>query len=300
MVSTSPPMASIAALVIRFFRGTPIKFWLMDLNPDQAVALGKFKPHALPVRMFDWLNRRLYGAASDIIVLDRFMKERVLAKRADVASRITVLPPWPHEQHLEPVPHEQNPFRKKHGLEGKLVFMYSGNMSVASPLTTILQAALKVRDDPRIFFLFIGGGLGKHEVEEVIRTHRPNNMAVLPYQPLEELRYSLSAADVHLVTLGREMVGIIHPCKVYGAMAVARPVLYVGPRPSHVSEIVEGHGIGWCVDGEDVAGAVQVIRQAASLPADRLEAMGKASRQAMVERFTAAGMRADFAARING
>ena len=39
----------------------------------------------------------------------------------------------------------------------------------------------------------------------------------LPYQPIESLRYSLSAADVHLVTLGDEMVGIIHPCKVYGS-----------------------------------------------------------------------------------
>ncbi len=27
------------------------------------------------------------------------------------------------------------------------------------------------------------------------------------------------------------MVGIIHPCKIYGAMAVARPILFLGPQP---------------------------------------------------------------------
>jgi hypothetical protein len=27
--------------------------------------------------------------------------------------------------------------------------------------------------------------------------------------------------------------GIIHPCKIYGAMTVARPILYFGPLLSH-------------------------------------------------------------------
>ncbi|MEX0777003.1 MAG: glycosyltransferase family 4 protein [Phycisphaeraceae bacterium] len=282
LVSTSPPFASIAALAIHALRRTPIKFWLMDLNPDQAVALGKVKHGSLPVRAFDWLNRRLLAAADDVVVLDRFMAQRLSAKGI-MRRRMTVLPPWAHEEHLSPVAHGDNPFRQAQGWQGKFVFMYSGNMSIASPLTTIVQAALLLRDEPRLHFAFIGGGLGKREVEQVIAQHRPANITCLPYQPLHQLKYSLSAADVHLVTLGDNMVGIIHPCKIYGAMAVARPVLYVGPRPSHVSDLLDQHRIGWQGEHGQVEALVDLLRQIAATEPDQLTRMGQAGRAALAE-----------------
>jgi hypothetical protein len=54
----------------------------------------------------------------------------------------------------------------------------------------------------------------------------------LPYQKRTELSASLSAADLHLVVMGQNFVGVVHPCKIYNIMAVGCPVLYVGPRPS--------------------------------------------------------------------
>jgi colanic acid biosynthesis glycosyl transferase WcaI len=59
----------------------------------------------------------------------------------------------------------------------------------------------------------------------------------LPYQPLNELSSSLSAADLHVVVMGDEFVGIVHPCKVYNIMSIGAPVLYIGPTPSHVTDI---------------------------------------------------------------
>ena len=45
LVSTSPPMAAITAVIIGFFRPKlKVHYWVMDINPDQAVILGAFKP----------------------------------------------------------------------------------------------------------------------------------------------------------------------------------------------------------------------------------------------------------------
>ena len=167
LVSTSPPMCSIAGVIISWFRGVPIKYWVMDINPDQMIAMGKAKPTSLPVKIFNWINRRILGRASDVIALDRFMAESV-RKKLNVEKKLTILPPWPHEDHLDIVPHESNPFRAKHDLARKFVIMYSGNHSIASPLTTILDAASRLRDQNNLVFMFIGGGLGKKEVEEAI------------------------------------------------------------------------------------------------------------------------------------
>ncbi|MBY0263498.1 MAG: glycosyltransferase family 4 protein, partial [Phycisphaerales bacterium] len=196
LVSTSPPMCIIAAWIIRLLRlGTvPIKFWVMDINPDQLISLGKLKPTSLPARVMNFFNRRILAASSDVVVLDKFMAKTMNAK-LDVGERMHVLPVWPHEDSVEPVNHADNPFRKTHKVESKRVFMYSGNHGIALPLETFLKAAVRFKDDPRAAFLFIGDGVRKKEVEATIRDQAMGNMLSLPYQPLSQLRFSLSAAD---------------------------------------------------------------------------------------------------------
>jgi hypothetical protein len=43
----------------------------------------------------------------------------------------------------------------------------------------------------------------------------------LPYQPLDQLAGSLSAADLHVVVMGNVFVGLVHPCKIYNILSVA-------------------------------------------------------------------------------
>lgn len=281
LVSTVPPMASLAALVVGPLRRAPIKYWLMDLNPDQIVALGLARPTALPVRLLEWLNRRILSRATDVIVLDRFMAARVSARR-DLGRRLWIVPPWALEDDREPVPHASNPFRSAHGLQGKLVVMYSGNHGPNNPFTTILEAAARLVDTPRLVFMFIGGGVGKREVEAAGLP----NLRSLPYQPLDALRHSLSAADIHLVTLGDSVVGIVHPSKVYGAMAVARPILYLGPAESHVEDLLRADAIGWSLRHGDVGGAVRLFRELLTLPQEELAARGARARERIVREFS--------------
>jgi hypothetical protein len=283
LVSTAPPMASVAAVAIAALRRAPIKYWVMDLNPDQLVALGVVGARSLVARVFDRLNRMVLRRAADVVVLDRFMAERVKAK-LDVSAKLSIIPPWPHEDHLDPVAHGENPFRRQHGLDGKLVVMYSGNHGPSNPITTVLRAAQRLGDLPDLTFLFIGGGIGKREVDDAVGP----TIRSLPYQPLDQLRYSLSAADVHLVTVGDAIVGIVHPSKVYGALAVARPVLLLGPEESHVGELIREQGIGWRVSHGDVDGAERTLRLIARTPAAELAAMGARARALVAGRLSKA------------
>ena len=273
LVSTSPPMCSLAAIVIATVRRVPIKYWVMDLNPDQMIVLGRITERSLPARVFNAINRRILKRAADVVVLDRFMAER-LNRKQDVRSKQTLMPPWPHEDHLAVVNHADNPFREQHDLNGRFVIMYSGNHGYSTPVRTVLDAALELRDDPRLLFMFIGGGVGKKEVQDTIDRHQPGNIISLPYQPLDRIKYSLSAADVHLVSVGDEVVGVVHPCKVYGAMAVARPILLLGPDPCHVSDLIAQHAVGWHIRHGDVDGAVTMLRRILETPPAELEAMG--------------------------
>src|SRR3954465_9452797 len=278
--STSPPMIGLVCTLAAAIRRVPTVYWAMDLNPDQPLALGKINPKSFTARLLEFGNRRILKHSNLIIALDRFMAER-LENRKTIRHKLVTIPPWPHESFIEPVDPQSNPFRLKHNLAGKFVFMYSGNHSPSNPLKTILDAAVRLKDHPDIRFLFVGGGTGKKEVEQYIKDHNLTNVVSLPYQPLADLKYSLSAADVHLVSLGNDMVGIIHPCKVYGAMAAGRPILFLGPRPSHIADLVDQHTFGRHVAHGDVDPAVQAITELKSMPESARGEMGREAQRVL-------------------
>jgi hypothetical protein len=276
--STSPPLIGVTATVVAklkslFGRRVPRVYWAMDLNPDQLLAMGKLKRGSLMHRFLEGTNRFIIRNADLSVPLDRFMADRLKGEGRN-PNELLVMPPWPHERAEVPLPHEQNWFRDKHGLQGKFVIMYSGNHSPANPLDTLLQATLAFKEDDTICFAFIGGGGAKKQVNEHIERHNLTNCLSLPYQPLADLRYSLSAADAHVVSLGSDMVGIIHPCKVYGSMAVGRPILFLGPSPSHVADLLDEHRIGWHVPHGDVNACVAAINAMRTTPVATLAEMG--------------------------
>ncbi len=280
--STSPPMIGLAAAIAGAIRGVPIAYWAMDLNPDQLYALGKLKPTDFSARLIETVNRFILRRSKLVITLDRFMAA-ALKKRNVPDEKLLVLPPWPHEDQLETnsekdlpsIRNGENPFRARHNLAGKFVIMYSGNHSPSNPLDTLLQATLAFKDDPDLRFLFVGGGLGKRAIERFVVDHELGNVLCLPYQPLSDLKYSLPAADVHVVSLGEAMVGIVHPCKIYGAMAVARPILFLGPEPSHIADLMQQHDIGWRIVHDNVPAAIEMIRAIRNTPPGELLAKGE-------------------------
>jgi glycosyltransferase involved in cell wall biosynthesis len=278
VVSTAPPMASFVGWVVGALRRVRVVYWPMDLNPDQAIALGFARERSVSARVLEWLNRAVLRRADVVIALDHAMGRR-LDRKHPIGDKLVVVPPWAEDDDLSEVRPEENPFRAAHGLEGKRVIMYAGTLGLANPVNTLLDAAEQFEDETSLVFLFVGGGAGMSDV----RARNRPNVRWLPYQPFEQLHYSLSAGDVHVVSLGDAMAGIVHPCKVYGAMARARPILYVGPSESHVTEMMDEATFGWQVRHGDVAGAVAVIR--AILDADRadLERLGEQGR-ALIER----------------
>ena len=61
-------------------------------------------------------------------------------------------------------------------------------------------------------------------------------MRFLPYQPRETLAESLSAADVHVVGLARGLAGYVVPSRLYGILAVGRPVIVAADAESETAQ----------------------------------------------------------------
>lgn len=233
---TSPPLISFLATLFVQLKGGRLVFWVMDLNPDEAIAAGWLRKDSLAAKTLTSLLQRSLKESAKIVVLDRFMKQRVLDKGAR-ETKIAVIPPWAHDETVRYDDEGRRRFRAQHKLTDKFVVMYSGNHSPCHPLDTLLGAALRLADTPHIVFCFIGGGSEFKKVEDWVQRHQLTNILCLPYQPLEQLAASLSAADLHIVVMGDRFTGLVHPCKVYNILATGKPFLYIGPPQGHIVDI---------------------------------------------------------------
>ena len=162
--------------------------WMMDLNPDEAVAAGWLRQGSPMERFLRKALERSFEQSAALIALDRFMANRIAAKGMD-RRKIHVVAPWAHDKEVKPDPEGSKAFRREHGLEDSFVVMYSGNHAPIHPLKTIVEAARRLfvnvnvnvnagsEGDRRweigdwgsgkqevkvnIKFLFVGGGTGR-------------------------------------------------------------------------------------------------------------------------------------------
>ena len=238
IVSTVPPMLPFITALFAKKIARRFYYWVMDLQPDLAIQAGLLRKKSFAAKSLIRMGDYVFKKSDHIFTLDCFMKDHI-AQRTGTDHKISVSPLWPamtltyHGDRLE------NPFRKANGFGDKIVIMYSGNHSLVHPLETLLKTAKELKDDDRFLFVLIGSGVRKKEAAAFRKKHGLKNIVQLPFQPREEIHISLSSADIQVVILGDGQVGYTHPNKIYGALFLGRTVLYIGPEPSHVSEILK-------------------------------------------------------------
>ena len=161
----------------------------------------------------------------------------------------------------------------------KIVVMYSGNHAYVHPLDTLLEAALKIRENSKFLFVFIGGGVRKKDVTEFKNKYHLNNIIQLPFQPRENIHNSLGSSDIQVVILGDIQVGYTHPNKVYGALYVGKPILYIGPKKSHVGDILDKLSGNIFVEHGQIDSLVNQLEQFSNLASGVLEIIGNDNRK---------------------
>jgi glycosyltransferase involved in cell wall biosynthesis len=111
------------------------------------------------------------------------------------------------------------------------------------------------------------------------------NVFFRPYEPQEQLRFSLTLADVHLVSLKPELEGLILPSKAYGVFAAGRPMIFMGAADGEIGRLLVEADCGEVVPPGDSDALVSSILGMMNAR-DRGEAMGQRARALFEQRFS--------------
>ncbi len=279
---STPPLVAALGLACARCRRIGFVYWVMDVYPDVAYELGVMKPGSIVGRSVQFMSKWTVRGSDRVVALDEAMARRL---RAHVDRDIAVIPNWADGDVIRPRPAAGHPLRRSWGWERRLVVLYSGNMGLAHEFETVLRAADRLRDAPEILFAFVGDGPRRGEIEKTAREMGLPNIDLRPYVPRSDLGGSLTAGDVHLITLRERMPGLVTPSKIYGIMAAGRPTIYVGPADGDVAHIVDGGGCGVRVPNGDVDGLVAAVLGYARDETRRLSE-GERARVLFDERYT--------------
>lgn len=284
VAETDPPLISVFALRAAGSRGARLVNWVQDLFPEVSEALGVGSARStLNKTLKKWRDTSLRKAFNNI-ALSRGMADRI--SQVVPGAPVSVIPNWADGRKIRPVERAENALRREWKLSDKFVVCYSGNLGRAHEIDTMVGAAERLRENASIRFLFIGGGYQWPKLKKAVEERSLANVIFQEYQPASGLSESLSAADVHLVSLRPEAESLVVPSKLYGILAAGRPAIYIGTEDAEEAKMLSDAraGLGIPAGRADLL-ARALIDLAADL--DRTRAMGLNARHVFEEKFDA-------------
>ena len=293
VAETDPPLLGALAAMLKRRWECRLVYNVRDLYPDIAEVTGGVRSPFL----LDLLRRGndyAYERADLIVTLGHDMARRIVDKGVP-PDKVVVVPDWVDCGRIRPL--DGNPFRRSFG--DKFVVMYSGNIGLSQQLEAVLEAADRLRDDERILFAMIGEGARKSWLQERAHAMGLKNVTFLPYQPLENLGESLSAADLHLIPLAPGAAGCLVPSKIYGILAAGRPFIAMMEENAEIAQIARDAKVGFVVRPGNVEALIDAIREAIDSP-EHLKQMGARARRLAEVRFDRVKVTSMFGSMLTG
>lgn len=252
---------------------------IQDFNPEQVIAVN-YTRNPLILKTAMTLDKFSCRRADKVIVVGRDMVDTLKRRfQQNRLPRYAFINNWVDEKELYPLPADDpqvTAFRRKYGLENKYVIMYSGNLGLYYDLENLIRVIKEFRkgrtmdgriengplttDGREVVFAFVGAGSMKRRLEKYKEKHHIDNVIFIPYQKKEELIYSLNAADVHWCVSAKGIKGVSVPSKLYGCLAVQKPVIGVMEPGAEARLIMEEIGCGYVCDPGDYEHVARHVR----------------------------------------
>jgi len=252
LIVSNPPLAPLLTLFIP----NDVSVLIYDIFPDALFDAGVMSRKSIICTLWKKMNIKAYAKTKTIFTISDGMKQ-VLTQYV-TESKIKVVPVWADNEFLKPINVEKNIFIQKNNFSGKYIVLYSGNLGKTGDVECMIEFA-KLTKDTDIHYLIIGGGVKSAAIEKSIRDNNLSNCTLLPWQNSEMLPFSLSAASLAVVSLGKNTSNIAMPSKLYSYLAVGAPVLSLSSNDSDLAKLVTKRDFGKNFEPDKIAEIVKYI-----------------------------------------
>ncbi len=251
-----------------------------DLFPDWAVDAGVMRK-GLVYQFFKRVERYQYKVA-DVIGAQTPANVPLVAKDNKGEGRVEVLYNWmedPLKGGIADCDFDLG------NLEGRVIFVYAGNMGVAQDLDAFLQLAKKLASRTDIGFLFVGRGSEYDRLSQFVQDNNLTNVLFMPEVEYQFIPSLLHRCHVGIISLDPRHTTHNIPGKLMAYALNGLPVLAKANPGNDLIEVIKENQIGDSVIDNSVAGLEQVVDRLVRHEDDRQE-MGRRAREVAVNLFS--------------
>lgn len=295
-ISQPPILGGLIGVWGKWVKKAKYIYNIQDFNPEQTIAVN-YSSNKLILSIMMMLDKFSCKRSNLVITVGRDLIDTLNGRfKHGKAPASALINNWIDEKTVYPLDKNNDgvrAFKEKYGLSGKFVIMYSGNIGLYYDLENIIKViakfgkGTKTNDGREVIFTFIGEGSVKEELERYKEENGLDNVIFIPYQPKEELIYSLNAADVHWCVNAKGIKGVSCPSKYYGIAAVAKPVLGILEKGSEIRLIIDETRGGLCSEPCDYDAAEKNIKWFIdNAGCDEISKMGERSHDNLIKNLT--------------
>ena len=281
VVGTSPPIfQAFAAWMAAFLLRKPFVFEVRDLWPQFAIDMQVIK-NPVVIYLAHAVEKFLDSRAAHILVNSPAYKPYIVG-RGIPADKITFIPYGTDVSMFTPDV-DGSQVRREFGLNDKFVALYAGAMGQANDIYTLLRAAARLCDEPKIQIALFGDGKEGANLRAEVSRLGLDNVIFAGAAPKTKMPAVVAAADVCIAIL-QDIPGfrMTYPNKVFDHMAAGRATVLV--IDGVIREVIEASGGGAFVPPGDDERLAQVLRELADDPV-RVKRMGEQARAYLVQNF---------------
>jgi len=280
VVITSNPALQVGLpfTILAVLRRKPAIYSVHDVYPDAGVKLGIFR-NGFVIRTVAVLERFCLYRAKRVRILSKSFMPGMKSLGVD-ERKVALIYDWVETDFIKPLPHETR-FAKEHGIVGKFIVLYAGNLGLSQGLEVVLAAAERLALESDVHFVFVGSGAGKKQLIAEASRRKLHNVSFIPFQPRERLPEILATADISLVVLKRGVIFSL-PSKIFSIFASGRPLLASVDEASDSWQMIIRSQAGLCVPPENPARLSQLIMKLKQAPELRRQ-MGARGRSFALE-----------------
>lgn len=237
ILSPSPPL-SIGFISILIAKKNNAKFVynVQEVYPDLLIKNGVLKSRII-IRALKWLEKYVYNNSSSVITIDNKFYEQIVDRFIN-KEKLSIVPNFVDTELYHPLYDEkilQEPFKRDNS---KVILLYAGNIGFYQDWEPVLYAAKKLKDT-NIEFWIIGEGVKKDYLVNQVKVNSINNIKLMPYQDREMMPLINSFADIHFISINKDMEQEGFPSKVYTIMACAKPLIVITGKNTPLYNFLE-------------------------------------------------------------
>lgn len=225
ILSPSPPLSiGIVSILIAKKNRAKFIYNVQEIYPDLLIKNGALKSSII-IKSLKWLEKYVYNNASAVITIDQKFYDQIVNRFND-KSKLKIVPNFVDTELYKPLTNELELPTQFNKDPNKIRLLYAGNIGFYQDWEPVLFAAKKLIDT-NIEFWIIGDGVKKEYLIKEIEKYNIKNINVLPYQERELMPMINSFADIHFISISKEMEQEGFPSKVYTIMACSKPMIVI-------------------------------------------------------------------------